>query len=230
MAAPVLEAQALGKVLGHSAVFTGVQLSIRPGQVTMILGANGVGKSTLLRTLAGMLAPTTGRCFIFGENSRLLSSATRRRVAVLLHQSLLYPNLTARENLAFYATLYGVQQSGQEVSRWLDRIGLGDAAERRVRAFSRGMEQRLAIARAMISDPDLVLLDEPFTGLDADGAGTLAALLKDAVARDRAVVLTAHAPLQIEGLQTDYRQLVAGRLVALPDEGRRGRLRSLLGR
>ena len=118
---------------------------------------------------------------LFGEPARSLKPELRRRVGLLSHQSFLYPNLTARENLEFYATLYGIEGASAAAVEWLERVALGAAADARVRGFSRGMEQRLAIARAMIARPDVLMLDEPFAALDADGAALAAALVREAM-------------------------------------------------
>lgn len=229
MPTPVIEAQALGKIYGTRPVLNGVQLAVASGQGAALVGHNGAGKSTLIKALAGLIAPSSGRALIFGEHSRRLSLDARRRIGVLTHQSLLYPGLTARENLEFYARLYLLAAPADHAAEWLERVGLAQAADQRVRALSRGMEQRLAIARAMIADPEVLLLDEPFAALDLEGVALVAALIKDAMLRGRAVVLTAHAPLEIEGVQFEFREFQNGRLTPLREEGRRGRLRSMLG-
>lgn len=229
VATPVIEAQALGKMYGTQPVLSGVQLAVSPGQGAVLVGQNGAGKTTLIKALAGLIAPSSGRALVFGRHSRRLSPAMRRRIGVLTHQSLLYPGLSARENLHFYAGLYLLPDVAAHAGKWLERVGLEQAGERRVRELSRGMEQRLAIARAMIADPELLLLDEPFAALDPEGAALVAALVKDAMLRGCAVVLTAHAPLEIEGVQFELRAFQDGRLMPMHEEGRRGRLRSMLG-
>ncbi|MEA2648263.1 MAG: heme exporter protein, partial [Candidatus Binataceae bacterium] len=161
----------------------------------------------------GLAAPTAGVAMLFGVPSRTLESAARRRLALVTHQSFLYPNLTARENLEFYAGLYTVGDGRAEIIRWLDRVGLTSAADARVRTFSRGMEQRLTLARAMLTRPDVLLMDEPFAALDSDGVALVADLLREAVARRCAIVLTAHQPISIEGLEFDLYEIVRGRLL-----------------
>jgi heme exporter protein A len=236
MAAPVVEAHALGKTYGQHHVLRDVEIRLLPGRAIFIVGANGAGKSTLLRILAGVSAPTAGRALIFGLDSRRLTGRYRRRIGMIAHQSYLYPNLTARENLEFYAELYGLNDMRESAARWLERVGLERFAERRVRALSRGMEQRLAFARAMLAEPGLLLLDEPFASLDADAAQNITTLIREAVARGASIVASAHAAPEIEELEFEVFDLARATLIRRPptreggDAGRIARLRSLLGR
>jgi heme exporter protein A len=218
MDAALIEARALDKTFAAVPILRGVNLAVAPGCAAMIIGRNGAGKSTLVRLLAGLSTPTAGAALLFGQPSRTLESSTRRRLAIVTHQSFLYPNLTARENLEFYADLYGVADADHEIPRWIDRVGLASAASARVRTFSRGMEQRLTLARALLTHPDVLLMDEPFAALDADGVALVASLLRDAIARHCAILLTAHQPLAIDGLTFDQYEIVRGRLLALSGE------------
>jgi heme exporter protein A len=222
----ILEARALAKLFEVTPVFSGVNFRVGPSEGVLIIGRNGVGKSTLIKTLCGLAAPSSGESLVFGLDSRHLK-AGERRVGVLTHQSMLYPNLTARENLQFYGELYAVPSPATSASQWLERMGLADAAEKRVRSFSRGMEQRLAIARAMLPEPELLLLDEPFAALDSDGVAIVTDLITQAIARRSAVLITAHAPPDLGGLQFAMLELIHGRLAAFGGEGRHERLRSL---
>jgi heme exporter protein A len=215
MDAPLIEARALDLTFGAIPILRGVNLAVPAAAAAMVVGRNGAGKSTLVRLLAGLSAPSAGEARLFDAPSRTLDSAARRRLAIVTHQSFLYPNLTARENLAFYAELYRVPDPSAEISRWLQRVGLAAAADSRVRTFSRGMEQRLTLARAMFTRPDVLLMDEPFAALDADGVDLVADLLREALARRCAIVLTAHQPLAIDGLQFDLYEIVRGRLLPL---------------
>src|ERR1019366_2169794 len=171
MPAPVVETRSLAKTYGPAVVLREVQLRLLGGAGAFIIGGNGAGKSTLLRILAGLEAPSDGQALVFGQDTRRLAARYRRRIGLMAHQSFLYPNLTARENLEFYAELYSCAH------QWLGRVGLAEVADTRVRAFSRGMEQRLSVARAMLAEPALLLLDEPFASLDHDGAEIVAALI-----------------------------------------------------
>jgi heme exporter protein A len=214
MSAALIEARALAKSFGPTPVLRGVDLGIEAGRGVAITGANGAGKSTLIRLLAGLYAPTSGSAMLFGAPARSLVPATRRRVGLLTHQSFLYPNLTARENLEFYATLYGVADRRAAAAGLLERVGLAGAGEARVRGFSRGMEQRLALARAMIARPDVLLLDEPLSALDADGAEMTLALIREAMARGTAVLVSAHLAGAMEDLGFEILTLVRGRLMS----------------
>jgi heme exporter protein A len=217
MDAPPIEARGLDKSFGAIPVLRGVNLAVAAGRGIMIIGRNGAGKSTLIRILAGLSTPTAGEALLLGRASRELEPALRRRVGLLTHQSFLYPNLTARENLEFYAKIYGLDGSHggarSDITRWLERVGLAAVANDRVRTFSRGMEQRLALARAMFHAPGVLLMDEPFAALDTDGVALAATLIREALARGCAVALTAHAPLKLEGIALDLVEIVRGRLV-----------------
>ncbi len=213
MSAALIEASALARSFGPTPVLRGVNLAIEAGRGVAITGANGAGKSTLIRLLAGLMAPTSGSAMLFGAPARALAPAMRRRLGLLTHQSFLYPNLTARENLEFYATLYGVDDRRSVGAGWLERVGLAAAADARVRGFSRGMEQRLALARAMLARPDVLLLDEPLSALDADGAAMALELVRQAMARGAAVLASAHQADAMGSLGFEILALERGRLV-----------------
>ena len=233
MSAPVVETHSLAKTYGLAPVLREVDLRVLAGAGAFIVGGNGAGKSTLLRILAGLEAPSAGRALVFGQDTRRLAARYRRRIGLLSHQSFLYPNLTARENLEFFAELYSLADPRASSRLWLGRVGLADVADTRVRAFSRGMEQRLSAARAMLAEPALLLLDEPFASLDHDGAEIVAALIRGAVERGASVLATAHAIPEIDGVEFAVFEISRGRLEqrAHKEEVRRGgRIRSLLGR
>jgi heme exporter protein A len=215
MDAALIEARGLDKTFGAVPILRGVNLTVPAATAAMIVGRNGAGKSTLVRLLAGLSTPTAGEALLFGLRSRMLEPGARRRLAIVTHQSFLYPNLTARENLEFYARLYGVADARAEIFHWIERVGLSSAADTRVRTFSRGMEQRLTLARAMLTRPEVLLMDEPFAALDADGVAIVTAILREAIARGCAVLLTAHQPLAIDGLRFALYEIVRGRLLTL---------------
>jgi heme exporter protein A len=219
MARPVVETRALIKTFGVTPVLRDVDLQIQEGRCTLLIGGNGSGKSTLLRILAGLSQPTSGDAIVLGENSRSLGVACRRRIGMLTHQSWLYPNLTARENLEFYAELFGLPNRDELAAKWIEAVRLGASANDRVREFSRGMEQRLSIARTMMAAPDLLLLDEPFAALDPDAVAIVGDLIRSAVARGCAALLTAHAQLAL-GIELDRYQITNGRVLPLRDETR----------
>ncbi|MGH7923108.1 MAG: heme ABC exporter ATP-binding protein CcmA [Candidatus Binatus sp.] len=232
MAAPVVETHRLAKTYGLAPVLRDVDLRLLPGAGAFIVGGNGAGKSTLLRILAGLEAPSGGHALVFGQDTRRLAARYRRQIGMMAHQSFLYPNLTARENLEFYAELFSLADPRAAAAQWLGQVGLADVAETRVRTFSRGMEQRLSAARAMLAEPALLLLDEPFASLDHDGAEIVAALIRGAVERGASVIATAHAVPEIEGVEFVTYEISRGLLAphVHKEEVRRGRIRSLLGR
>jgi len=212
MAAPILEATALTHLFGLTPVLDDLDFSIAPGRAAVIVGRNGTGKSTLIRLFAGLLAPTSGTIRVYSDLAPRLTGPTRRRIGVMTHQSLLYPNLTARENLEFYARLYSIPDPRNTAIRLLDRVALSAHAARRVRDLSRGTQQKLSLARALIAEPDLILCDEPFTSLDSDAVSLATSILTDALSRGRSVVITAHAQLFPSPLEFDCWELSAGRL------------------
>ena len=235
MAAPVVETHGLGKTFGQHHVLRDIEFRLMAGRGTFIIGANGAGKSTLLKIIAGLATPTSGQALVFGQDSRQLTARYRRRIGLVSHQSFLYPNLTARENLEFYAALYALSDPHTLAARWLDQVGLARYADNRVREFSRGMEQRLTTARAMLAEPALLLLDEPFASLDGEGEAIVAGLIRQAMTMGAAVVASAHSAAEIEGV--DFEMLEISRATLAPlrirekAEGRGiARLRSLLGR
>ena len=165
----------LEKASKHFASFVAlrsVDLSIQRGQFTLLAGANGAGKSTLLRLAAGVSRPSSGRVLIAGEDPQRNSEA-RAAIGLLSHHTLLYDDLSAEENLSFFAQLYGLADGTQRVEEALEEVGLLEHRQRRLRGFSRGMRQRLALARATLHRPAVLLLDEPFTGLDQPACAAL---------------------------------------------------------
>jgi heme exporter protein A len=222
MARAAVETRALTKSFGVTPVLREVNLRIEEGSLALLIGGNGSGKSTLLRILAGQSQPTSGAVMLFGASSSDTGLARRyvgERIGMLTHQSWLYPNLTARENLAFYAELYGLADRDTHASRWIEAVGLAASVDERVREFSRGMEQRLSIARAMMTEPDLLLLDEPFAALDPDGVAIVSELIRAAIVRGCAALITAHASFDL-GVEMARYQLINGRVVPYRDEVR----------
>jgi heme exporter protein A len=228
MERPLIEARGLEKTFGTSPVLRNINLKVTAGKGAMIVGRNGAGKSTLIRILAGLSSPTRGEALLFGLPGNGLEASWRRRVGLMTHQSFLYPNLTARENLRFYAELYRIKVADTVIEQWLERIDLSAFGDERVRTFSRGMEQRLALARTMLPSPDVLLMDEPFAALDADGVALVTSVLNDAAQRGCAVVITAHEPLQLDEIAFEVHELVRGRLAAA--EAPRGSLRPAMAR
>ncbi len=194
MKAPALEARALEKWYGPLPAVWGIDFALAAGEFLTIFGPNGAGKTTLLRLLCGALRPTRGEVRIAGERvaGGGEGAAWRARIGVLSHQTFLYAGLTAFENLDFYARLYGLDQRRERVERALAEVGLHERRGDRVQVFSRGMQQRLALARTLLHDPVVVLLDEPYTGLDPHAAAMLRAVLERLRDGARTVVLVTH--------------------------------------
>jgi heme exporter protein A len=188
-----LIARSLVKRFGAVAALRGVELTVAQGSIHAILGPNGAGKSTLLRILAGLSHPTHGEVEIaVGDGTYDRPNKVRKAMGYVGHATLLYPELSARENLLFAAKLYGVDRADERADELLEEEGLTQAANLRAGAFSRGMAQRLSIARARVHDPKIVLLDEPFTGLDRPSSDRLAARLDGLRSQGCALVLITH--------------------------------------
>jgi heme exporter protein A len=218
--APALEVAGLTKRFGHVRAVRGIDFRLDAGQSLAVFGPNGAGKTTLLRMLAGLLKPDAGEVRFGGERLVRANAAHRRRVGLISHHSLLYDGLTAAENLIFYARLYGVPQPRAAADRALAGVGLGDRASDLVATFSRGMVQRLAIARALLHDPEVMLLDEPFSGLDQRAAAALRELLGRLRAERRTMVLVTHNIDEGIELATHVAIQVAGRFTGVgPRDG-----------
>ncbi|MEX2151814.1 MAG: heme ABC exporter ATP-binding protein CcmA [Gemmatimonadaceae bacterium] len=195
--APTVQAVALRKSFGRRAAVAGVDFALSAGECLAVFGPNGAGKTTLLRLVAGLLKPTAGSTTLNGADARR-DANVRAHVGLISHQSMLYAPLTALENVEFAARLYGLAdpraaaRAALEAMRILDRAGIP------VRTLSRGLQQRVSIARAMVHEPTVVLLDEPYSGLDEAGAGTLTSLLN--TLRDRGATLLVVTHNVAEGL------------------------------
>lgn len=188
--AAAIAARGLSKRFGPVVALQGVDLDVTAGTALAVLGPNGAGKSTLLRLLAGLSRPTSGSLEV--GNARRSRSAARGQVGYAGHATFLYPTLTARENLIFAARLYGVADPSARADVLLEEQGLTAVAERPAGGFSRGMAQRLAIARALVHDPAVVLLDEPFAGLDRSSSEQLKLRLARLSAAGRTLILVTH--------------------------------------
>lgn len=212
---------------GRRRALSRVSLQARAGDVIGLLGHNGAGKSTLLALLATLLQPSSGRIEYGGQPASVLGDGLRHRLGLLGHDLFLYPELTARENLCFFAGLYGLPEADVCVDAALTTAGLAPRADDAVSGFSRGMRQRLALERALLHRPRLLLLDEPFTGLDRASADALITRLHG-LRQDGVIVLLATHDLELaEGLLTRAVFLRDGRVVGDEPGGAQVRLRYL---
>lgn len=182
----------LVKAFGSRVVLRGIDLEIQAGQFVTLMGANGAGKTTLLNIIATLSKLTAGQVLIGGVDLSKNAAAIRRYIGFVSHKTLLYDDLSGEQNLTFYARMYDVPEREQRIETVLSQVGLWGRHIDPVRTYSRGMQQRLAIARAILHDPPLLLLDEPDTGLDQHASGMLGDLLKAVDAERRTVIMTSH--------------------------------------
>ena len=230
---PDFDAVTLDRVsrhFGRRRALSAVTLSAHGGEIVGLLGPNGAGKSTLIGVLATLVAPTSGEIRYGGQSPHQLGPALRRRIGLLAHELHLYSELSARENLAFFAGLHGLDRR-TAIDAALDHAGLADRAGDPVSSFSRGMRQRLALERALLHRPVLVLLDEPFTGLDDQSVGLVADRLRVLAASGCVVFVATHDLDLADGLVTRVALMRGGKLIS--DEqggsGLRTRYRALIG-
>jgi heme exporter protein A len=212
LSAPAVAVRALEKWYGPHPAVRGLDFDLHTGDFLTLFGPNGAGKTTLLRLLAGSLRPTRGE-IRFADRVSTESNEWRRRIGVLSHQTYLYGQLTAEENLRFYGRLFEVESLETRILELLSRVGLSDQRRTRVRTFSRGMQQRLALARTLLHDPEMVLLDEPYTGLDPHAALMLRGVLQQLHDGRRTVLLVTHNISQGLELANRVAIQVAGRWV-----------------
>ncbi len=200
----------LVKRFGLKTVLRGVDFEVQPGEFVALLGPNGAGKTTFLRILASLSRPSLGQVNIAGYQLPSQAAQVRARLGVVSHLPLLYGDLTAEENLRFYARMYNIANVEERIAEVLEMVGLNARRRDLVRTFSRGMQQRLAIGRAVLHDPDIVLFDEPYTGLDQDASSMLDEVLKTVAAKGRTVVMTSHDLARAEDLATRFDILSRG--------------------
>jgi heme exporter protein A len=187
-----------------------VDFEVQSGEFVALLGPNGAGKTTFLRILASLSRPSLGSVNIAGYQLPNQAAQVRARLGVVSHLPLLYGDLTAEENLRFYARMYNISNYESRTTEVLEMVGLETRRRDLVRTFSRGMQQRLAIGRAVLHDPDVVLFDEPYTGLDQDASAMLDEVLKTVAAKGRTVVMTSHDLARAEDLATRFDILSRG--------------------
>jgi heme exporter protein A len=212
----MIEVKKLVKRFGLKTILRGLDFSVRPGEFVALLGPNGSGKTTFLRILASLSKPSLGDVKVAGYRLPNEAAQVRAKLGVVSHMPLLYPDLTAQENLQFYARIYGVTPSGyaSRITEVLEMVGLENRRKDLVRTFSRGMQQRLAIGRAVIHDPEIMLFDEPYTGLDQDASEMLDEVLRSVAANGRTVVMTSHDLVRAEDIATRFDILSRGVITA----------------
>jgi heme exporter protein A len=210
----MIEVRKLIKRFGMKPVLRGLDFTVQPGEFVALLGPNGAGKTTFLRILASLSRPTLGEVKVANYRLPDQSAQVRARLGVVSHMPLLYADLTAEENLEFYARMYGIANAPARITEVLDLIGLTARRKDLVGAFSRGMQQRLAIGRAVLHNPDVMLFDEPYTGLDQDASSMLDEVLRSVAAQGRTVVMTSHDLARAEELATRFDVLSRGVIAA----------------
>ena len=188
----VVDVRGIGKSFGNFHALRDLNLRVGRGEFLTIIGPNGAGKTTLLKILSTVMRPTSGEGNLVGFDLREGEENLRRNIGMLSHYTFLYDNLTAHENLKFYGQLYEIKNIEKQIKRVIEKVGLEDRLHDTVRSFSRGMKQRLAIARSIIHDPSLLLLDEPYAGLDRWSEKRLADILKSFHNNKRTIIMATH--------------------------------------
>jgi heme exporter protein A len=210
----MIKVKHLVKRYGHKTILNGLAFDVREGEFVGLLGPNGAGKTTFLRILASLARPDEGQVWIAGHPIPARAARVRRQLGFVSHQPLLYDDLTALENLVFYGRMYNLEHYPERAETVLEQVGLYTRRLELVRTFSRGMRQRLAIGRAMLHDPRVILFDEPHTGLDQDASEMLDRVLVDVAARGRTVVITSHDLARVADLAGRYDVLSRGVIAA----------------
>jgi heme ABC exporter ATP-binding subunit CcmA len=206
----VVAIEGVWKYFGDYPALRDISFNVDRGQCLALLGRNGAGKTTLLRILAGLSRSSKGRITILGQDAR--DEATRRKISVLGHGIGVYEELSALENLRLFARLYGLNDPNRSAMEWLERTGLERVRDGLVREFSRGMRQRLAVARVFLHNPTLLLLDEPFTALDDRAIKVLQDVMKAALAEGRTIIMSTHQLREALELATDVALVNGGKL------------------
>jgi heme exporter protein A len=209
----ILSAEAVQKRFERRWVLRDATLEVASGEIVLLMGANGSGKTTFAQIVATLLHPDRGRIRFEGEPLSARRQAARRRIGFASHRPLLYLGLTPLENLAFFGRLSGVSDPGRRALDLLGRFRLSEFARTPIERFSRGMLQRVALSRALLADPLLLVLDEPYTGLDDDGTATLNEMLREARERGAGTLVISHDRDRLGALRTRLCMMESGRIV-----------------
>jgi heme exporter protein A len=209
---PLVEVAELTRAFGSRLAVAGVTFSVAAGECLALFGPNGAGKTTLLRVLAGLLKPTSGSARISGIPLPGGPPA-RAHVGLISHNTMLYDAMSPRENVSFSARLYGLRRPAARVDAALERMGMLERADAPVRSLSRGMQQRVSIARAMVHAPQILLADEPYSGLDDSGARALTALLRELLSAGTSIIIVTHNLLEGLSLATHAAVMQRGKFV-----------------
>jgi heme exporter protein A len=187
-----IHVEGLSKSFGTLEALIGIDLSVGEGEFLTIFGPNGAGKTTLLRILSSLTKPTAGRILVAGHDMRKEPQEIRKSVGFISHEPFLYESLSASENIRFFASMYGISNAEEKAAEVIRKVGLENRRHDLVRTFSSGMKQRLAVARAIVHDPKILLLDEPYSGLDQHGTRIFNEMLKLLKAQKRTILMTTH--------------------------------------
>jgi ABC-2 type transport system ATP-binding protein len=215
---PSIQAVDLSYSYGRQLAVDHIGFQVAPGEVLGFLGPNGAGKSTTIKMLTGQLRPATGSASVLGLDVSRETARAQARIGVVFEEKNLYEGLTAAENLDFFARLFGIRHYDSAAA--LQRVGLAERAGDRVKAYSKGMRQRLMVARALVNSPDVLFLDEPTDGLDPVSAQAIRQIVRDEAARGAAVFLTTHDMHEADDLSHRVAFLIDGRIAAMdtPEE------------
>jgi len=210
---PVIRLEGVEKWFGNTRALLRINLLVWAGDFLVLLGRNGAGKSTLLRVIARLAKPSSGRILVHEIDIGRHVDQVREQLGFVAHSSYLYPNLTARENLRFFARMYRMEKVEERIEEALRWVGLAESTDRRVRGFSKGMQQRLSIARATLHGPEILLMDEPFSGLDLEASELLSSWMKEFIGRGKTILMATHDLEQGLGFVNRWALLEKGTIV-----------------
>jgi heme exporter protein A len=211
--APAISVRGLWKYFGHFPALRGIDLELERGRFLTVFGPNGAGKTTLIKVLSTQLKPSEGVALVGGHDVVSGADEVRKEIGVISHNTYLYPNLSAIENLLFYGRMYGLADARDRAVELIERVGLSGRMDDRVGTYSRGMQQRLSIARALLHEPTVMFLDEPYTGLDQHASRMLRQVLETLHTGERTLILTTHNLEQGLEMCDEVAVQVSGRMV-----------------